>query len=274
MHMSRLLPPALLLTALLTACGGPAAAPRSSPSPPLPPEPAPSPSPILKEGYVAPELTTQTYQETYTASDEDDTVVLSVDYQFPDFSNKADALALTTIADWYGTMGADMLTASATTAQDARADYDLSDTSGIPFSPTMEELTYACTFQNEHVISFARQFYANAEGWAYPTVLRTSEQFDLTTGTKIGFSQLVTDGIAASEAAGKAFMASDAVAQLVASGLDRTQLQAAFQPEDFYLTDEGFVFWIQSGSFGPDHCPTEALVPYSALKEYLVEWIG
>ena len=64
------------------------------------------------------------------------------------------------------------------------------------------------------------------------------------------------------------------IKELEAAGVTEGALSAAFQPEHYYLTPDGFVFWYQPGELGAGSSPVELPVPYSALKEYLVEWIA
>ena len=270
MKRSALLPLAALLL-VLASCSPKAPAPSPSTAPvPTPSASTPSPTPTYT--YVAPVLSEQVFTQDYTA--DDGTTVLSVSYTLPDFENKSDSPALAAISAWYAAEGQALLdNTTATTAQDALSDYELSGSLGLPVHPMKEEMTYTSLYQNEQVISFAREFYASSEGSAHPTVFRMGELFDLTTGASLTFTQCFTDAIAASEQALEYILASD-TAGLMQQGVEKAQLQAAFQPENFYLTRDGFVFWFQSGDLGSNNSPVELPVPYSALKEYLVSWIG
>ena len=261
MKRSALLPLAALLL-VLASCSPKAPAPSPSTAPvPTPSASTPSPTPTYT--YVAPVLSEQVFTQDYTA--DDGTTVLSVSYTLPDFENKSDSPALAAISAWYAAEGQALLdNTTATTAQDALSDYELSGSLGLPVHPMKEEMTYTSLYQNEQVISFAREFYASSEGSAHPTVFRMGETF----------TQCFTDAIAASEQALEYILASDTAAGLMQQGVEKAQLQAAFQPENFYLTRDGFVFWFQSGDLGSNNSPVELPVPYSALKEYLVSWIG
>lgn len=272
MKRSALLPLTALLLALVS-CSPKAPAPSSSTAPVPTPSAPPTPSPTPTYTYVAPVLSEQVFTQDYTA--DDGTTVLSVSYTLPDFENKSESPALAAISAWYAAEGQALLdNTTATTAQDALSDYELSGPLGLPFQPMKEEMTYTSLYQNEQVISFAREFYASSEGTAHPTVFRMGELFDLTTGASLTFTQCFTDAIAASEQALEYILASDMAAGLMQQGVEKAQLQAAFQPENFYLTKDGFVFWFQSGDLGANNSPVEIPVPYSALKEYLVSWIG
>ena len=135
-------------------------------------------------------------------------------------------------------------------------------------------MTFETSYQSERAICFTRQFYVNSVGAAHPSVFRMAELFDLTDGHRLTFTDCFTDSLAAADAAREAVLRSDAAAQLLAQGVSRADIQASFQPEHFYLTGEGFVFWYQPGELGAGSSPVELPVPYSALKEYLVEWIA
>ncbi len=265
---------AALLALTLAACGPAAPEPTASPTPEPTPEATPSPTPEpTPEPLVDPELTTQTFSESYTASD--GTVVLTVSYTLPDFANKAGSTALTAIADWYTAEGEALLENAALRSQDAVSDYEISQAAGYPFQATLEEITSELTYQSEGVLSFRREFYVSTVGAAHPTVMRMSEQFDRTDGSKLTFTDCFSDGLAAAGAAYEALLQTGEISDLVSSGaLTAEQLEAAFQPDHFYLTQEGFVFWFQPGELtGASNSPIEATVPYSALEGYLQPWI-
>ena len=201
-------------------------------------------------------------------------MVLTVSYTLPDFENRDLHPALAAISDYYSGEGAELLAAAGERAESARGDYEVSTLSGLPFQATAEEMTFETSCQSERAICFTRQFYVNSVGAAHPSVFRMAELFDLTDGHRLTFTDCFTDSLAAADAAREAVLRSDAAAQLLAQGVSRADIQASFQPEHFYLTGEGFVFWYQPGELGAGNSPVELPVPYSALKEYLVEWIA
>lgn len=272
--MKRFYLAAIAMALLLSACGGPAAevtptlspaaeptaAPVSTPTPT--PDPTPAPTAVV---LVAPELTEQRFRQAFTA--EDGTVVLSVDYALPHVVNYPDSAALLAIDDRYTQMGAALLDNAASTAQDAVSDYEVSLQAGLPFQPTIEEMSYEVTFLSERVLSVSRTFYAAAAEAAHPTVLLLGDSFDLRDGRRLTFGDLCTDVESATQAALEAVCQSEALA-----GLER-QAEEAFQPDQFYLTDTGFTFWFQPGELGASNSPIEVEVPYEALEGYLVEWL-
>lgn len=263
---------ALTLIAM-TACSPKATLPTPSAPPPTPTveqttAPTPTPTPQL----VAPVLSKQTFAQSYTA--DDGTVVLTVSYTLPDIENKTDTPALGAISDWYANEGAELLSAASSRADGAVGDYEVSAAANFPFQATAEEITFALSYQSDRVVSFTREFYANTVGAAHPTAFRMAEQFALTDGRKLAFTDCFTDALAASDLARSAMLQSGTVASLLQQGVTKADVQAAFQPENFYLTQDGFVFWFQPDALGAGNSPIEVPVPYSALKEYLVEWIA
>lgn len=263
-----------LLAVALTACGPAPAEPTATPTPTPTATPTPTPSPT-PEPLVDPVLSSQNFAETYTA--DDGTVVLTVSYTLPDFENKGDSRVLTAIADWYTQEGESLLESARTRSADARSDYEVSAAAGIAFSPVLEEIKSELTYQSDGVLSFRREFYAGGEGMAHPTVLRMGEQFDRTDGHKLTFSECFTDGLTAADLACSYVTSHGSMADLVSAGsVTAAELKAAFQPDHFYLTDEGFTFWLQPGDLAdvPVNSPIEAVVPYSVFEELLQPWIA
>ena len=257
-----------LLALSLSACD-------QAPEPTATPEPTALAAPTATpEGLVDPVLSSQSFTETFTA--EDGTVVLTVSYTLPDFSNKGSSAVLREIASWYTTEGEGLLESARARADESVSDYELSASAGYTFSPVLEEITSEMTYQSEGVLSFRREFYAGSVGAAHPTVLCMSEQFSRTDGHKLTFSECVTDGLAAASQACDYLTAHGTVGELAAAGtISAAGVEAAFQPDHFYLTDEGFVFWFQPGELSgvPGNSPIETVVPYSALEELLQPWI-
>lgn len=262
-----------LLAAALTACGPAPAEPTATPepTPTVTPTPTPEPTP---EPLVDPVLSSRNFAETYTA--DDGTVVLTVSYTLPDFENKGDSKVLTAIADWYEEEGESLLDSARTRSADAKSDYEVSTAAGIEFSPVLEEIKSELSYQSDGVLSFRREFYAGGAGMAHPTVLRMGEQFARTDGHKLTFADCVTDGLAAADAALSYLTTHGTVGELVSAGtVTADAVEAAFQPDHFYLTEEGFTFWFQPGELSgvSGNSPIETVVPYSVFEELLQAWI-
>lgn len=271
--MKRFYLAAIAMTLLLTACGAPSAehlpspTPTAAPSGPAmtaapTPDPTPSPTPAR---LVAPQLAEQRFSQEFTA--EDGTVVLTVDYVLPRVVNYQDSMALLAIDDRYAQMGADLLENAASTARDAVSDYEVSLQAGLQFQPATEEMSYETTFLSQRVLSVCRTFYAGMANAAHPTVLLLGDSFDLQDGRRLTFGDLCTDVDGATAAALEAVRQSETLAGL------EDQVEDAFRPDQFYLTETGFTFWFQPGELGASNSPIEVEVPYEALEGYLVEWL-
>ena len=263
-----------LLAAALTACGPAPAEPTATPTPTPTATPTPTPEPT-PEPLVDPVMSSRNFAETYTAAD--GTVVLTVSYTLPDFENKGDSNVLTAIADWYESEGESLLESARTRAVDAESDYEVSTAAGYTFSPTLEEIKSELAYQSEGVLSFRRSFYASSAGAAHPTALAMGEQFSRKDGHKLTFSECFTDGLAAAELACGYVCAHGSVGELVSAGnITAAEVEAAFQPDHFYLTEDGFVFWFQPGELSgvAGNSPIEGTVPYSAFEELLQPWIA
>lgn len=265
-----------LLAAALTACGPAPAEPTATPTPAPTATPTPTPTPEpTPEPLVDPVLSSRNFAETYTA--DDGTVVLTVSYTLPDFENKGDSKVLTAIADWYEEEGESLLDSARTRSVDAESDYEVSTAAGITFSPVLEEIKSELSYQSAGVLSFRREFYAGGAGLAHPTVLRMGEQFSRADGHKLTFAECFTDGLSAADLACSYVTSHGSMAKLVSSGaVTAAELEAAFQPDHFYLTEEGFTFWIQPGELTgmSGNSPLEAVVPYSVFEELLQPWIA
>ena len=51
------------------------------------------------------------------------------------------------------------------------------------------------------------------------------------------------------------------------AGFTEAQITAAYQPEHFYLTEEGFVFWIQGNDLPALHSPVEVTLSFDSLAD-------
>lgn len=160
------------------------------------------------------------------------------------------------------------------TAEEQRAwaqdDYAASQSSGFPFQPYVEEYTYTISRQTDRFVSFCRDLYAN-EGGPYPSTYRIAEQFALDTGKQLAFADFFSDPDGAIAQIKQELVAQNAAAP--DAGISEDALLAAFQPERFYLSDDGFVFFIQGEELGPFHSPIEYIITYDKLEAWTVEWI-
>ena len=254
---------ALTLAALLTACTGTPKAPEVSatpspePVPTAPPTPEPTPTPTPEP----PVWSEQVIQRTFTAGD--GTQVMQVSYTLPLIQNTDSCPAGTAINDWYKAEGSRRLAEAEENYEMVVADYDVSQASGFSFTPTTEEMTSQISYEDESVISVCRNWYLSSSA-PYPTIFRLSEQFDAQTGTQLGSVDFFTDPDVVQERVVDAFLAQEVIRS---GGFTRDQVTLAYQAEHFYLTDDGYVFWIQGNTLTGLHEPVEVTLSYDALKD-------
>ena len=268
--LSGLLAGALALT--LAACGpredpepsvSPSALPAPSPSASPEAEPTPTPSPEATPVPAAdPVWGEQSFARTFTAGD--GTTVLSVNYVLPLVQNTDACPAGTAINDWYKQEGSSRMLEAEEQYEMAVADYDVSQAAGFPFSPTTQEMTYTVAYEDENLISIRRELYVAAEGAAHPSAFLLAETFDAATGEKLGFSRVFTDADTVRERAVDAFVSQ--------YGLEdsRDAVTVAWQPERFYLSAEGYVFWLAGGELPGVNSPIEVTLSYDSMEDVSV----
>ena len=268
--LSGLLAGALFLT--LAACGpredpepsvSPSALPVPSPSVSPEAEPTPTPSPEATPVPAAdPVWGEQSFARTFTAGD--GTTVLSVNYVLPLVQNTDACPAGTAINDWYKQEGSSRMLEAEEQYEMAVADYDVSQAAGFPFSPTTQEMTYTVAYEDENLISIRRELYVAAEGAAHPSAFLLAETFDAATGEKLGFSRVFTDADTVRERAVDAFVSQ--------YGLEdsRDAVTVAWQPERFYLSAEGYVFWLAGGELPGVNSPIEVTLSYESMEDVSV----
>lgn len=255
----------LALAVFLTACGGPAPeitpSPAATPTPVATPAPTPTPTPTPTPPAQPPQWGEQVFTKTFTAGDGAE--IMSVRYTLPMVQNAGDCPAGAVINDWYAADGADRLESAEANFEQLAADYDVSKAAGFPFSPVTEEMRYEVLLSTDQVISICRNWYINT-GAAYPTVFRLGETFDPQTGIKLTFTDFFTDAKAVQSRVVQALMAAP---EISAGGFTQAAVSAAYQPEQFCLTGEGYAFWIQGNTLNAIHSPVVVILPYDALKD-------
>ena len=259
----------LTLTLCLSACDGapapssPSPDPMSTPTASQTPAATPTPTPPAEAENEPPVWGDQVFARQYTAGD--GATVMTVKYTLPMVQNTDTCPAGLAINQWYKDEGQSRMSSAEENYEMVVADYDVSAAAGLTFTPTTEEMSYTVTRQDESVISVCREWYVNGGG-AYPSVFRLSEQFDAVTGAQLNFAHFCSDADAVLEQVTDAFLAQPDLSQAVAEGaLTREEIAAAVQPEDFYLTDSGYVFWIQGNTLPAVHSPVEVTLSYDAL---------
>ncbi|OUO10710.1 hypothetical protein, partial [Flavonifractor sp. An4] len=215
--------------------------------------PTPTPEP--------PQWGEQVFTQTYTAGD--GTQVMTVRYTLPMVQNTDTCPAGDVINDWYKADGASRMESAEANYEQVVADYDVSKAAGFSFTPVTEEMSYEVVLSTDQVISIRRTWYINS-GAAYPTVFELGENFDPQTGIKLTFTDFFTDAQAVRDRVVKAFLASP---ELSAGEFTQAAVTAAYQPEQFCLTSDGYVFWIQGNTLTGIHSPVEVTIPYDTLKD-------
>ena len=253
MKLKKILLPGLLLALALTACA------------PAPAENTPSPTPV--ETTPAPEALTwtdQDFSQDFTAAD--GTVVMSVDYIFPDIQNYSQNPAWTAIHDYYAAEGAAYLENARELAVYAAGDYDVAQDLGEDFLPYGEAHSYRVSLQTDTLASLVRSYYANSvTGAAHPANYQFSETFDLATGKQLALDSFFTDPTAARSCILDTLSEAGQDA-----GFTRQALEAEFNDAYFYLTEEGFVFYFQPDTLAPYAAGLlEFSVPYDSLQDLL-----
>ena len=262
----------LLALLLLAGCAAPQPDPSQAPTPTATAAPAPTATPTPTpppEGAVWGE---RVYAMDYTA--DDGTLLLSVSYTLPCLENGANYPPYQAVNDYFLQVEDDLISAAQSRANQLEDDYGISLDNGTDFAPGSEEMGYAFTRQTDRYVSLKRTFYITSEGAAHPTVYCWSEQLDLSDGHKMTFADCFTDPETAAQRAADAVAASSQAAELEAAGLAPGALAAAFQPEHYYLSDQGFVFWYQAGELEANNSPVEITVSYRTFDGLLQPWVN
>ena len=248
---------ALLLALALSACTAPGPAETTpAPTPEAPAETTPAPAELV--------WTDQDFSQDFTA--EDGTVVMSVDYLFPDIQNYDQDPAWSAIHDYYATEGAAYLENAQELAVYASGDYQVSKTLGEEFLPYGEAHSYRVAYQTDTLASLVRSYYANSvTGAAHPANYQFSETFDLTTGERLALDDCFTDAGAARS------RILDTLAEAgQGAGFTREALEEQFNDAYFYLTEDHFVFYYQPDTLAPYAAGLlEFSVPYDGLRDLL-----
>lgn len=262
----------LLALLLLAGCAAPQPDPSQAPAPTATAAPAPTATPIPTpppEGAVWGE---RVYAMDYTA--DDGTLLLSVSYTLPCLENGTDYPPYQAVNGYFLQVEDDLISAAQSRADQLGDDYGMSLDNGTDFSPGSEEMGYTFTRQTDRYVSLKRTFYITSEGAAHPTIYCWSEQLDLSDGHKMTFADCFTDPETAAQRAADAVAASSQAAELEAAGLAPGVLAAAFQPEHYYLSDQGFVFWYQAGELEANNSPVEITVSYRTFDGLLQPWVN
>lgn len=252
---SLLLASALVLT--LAACAP--SETETTPTPTLVESPAPE-----ETAPQQPVWTDQTFAKDFTA--DDGTVVMSVEYVFPDIENAGEVPAWQKIQDYYAAEGMAYLSDAADLAGYAAGDYEVAQAMGEDFLPYGESMSYRLALQTEELVSVVRSYYANSvTGAAHPSNFQFSETFDLATGEKLDLWACFTD-----PNAGRTRVLDLLEQKGADAGYARESLEAELNDAYFYLNDEGLVVYYQPDTLAPYAAGLlEFTLPYADLQDLL-----
>ena len=263
---ARLAPAAMALALALSACGGGTPAPTPTPPPveSVPPTSTAVPETAPAQTAEAPVWGEQAYDQLFQAGD--GALVMTVSYVLPEIENEG-CPAAQAVNAWYAAKAQEFLDAAAGTAAWGEGDYETAIKVGYDFFPFVEELSFEITRETGDYVSVCREFYAN-NGGPHPNTYRFSEQFDLKDGHQLLFADFFPDQEAARDRIVAVIQADPFTVEYGLAG----QAAELFQAEHFYLTDEGFVFWYQTGDLMPQGTPVEYAIPYETLSDLVALW--
>lgn len=255
----------LFLTAAL-ACALAACAPSETQAVPTPSPTAAPPETQAPVETTVPELvwTDQVFAKDFTAGD--GTVVMSVEYVFPDIENAGEVPAWQKIQDYYAAEGMAYLSDAADLAGYAAGDYEVAQAMGEEFLPYGESMSYRLALQTDGLVSIVRSYYANSvTGAAHPSNFQFSETFDLTTGEKLTLWDCFTD-----PDAGRTRVLDLLEQKGADAGYARASLESELNDAYFYLSDQGLVIYYQPDTLAPYAAGLlEFTLPYADLQDLL-----
>ena len=273
MNRLRFLPVLALILALvliLCACGGGGETPEGPGEPDTQttdPDNAPDNTPDdAGEPAALPQADSQGYAEEYTA--EDGTVVLKCEYSLPMFPDAAPGSAGAAISDYYTKELQGLKENSQEYLSWALEEYANAGVS-YPYSDTD---SFRESLRDDIYISFVRT-HDTYTGGPHPNQLQSSETFRISDGARVTCYELFS----ADEGLWRPVVVQTIRDQMAERGWDNyyeeytiEALDAIFQPEQFYLTEEGIVWYFQNYDLAPYAAGIqEFTVPYGVLQEML-----
>ena len=267
---------ALLLC--LAACDGETAAVSPSPSPsptetgspsPSPAESeSPSPSPSEAVSLNFDDITYKTYEETF--KDKNGDPILHVHYEVPQFTSAKRGSAEQKINSFYE----DQLAYATSYAQGELHDYADSyaeDSNLAPAEYYEDDIHIVCRYRDDGVICFTREYY-NYFGGAHANELRVGDTFSLDTGARLTASHIFT----VSEDVYRPMLLGYMESQVREMGewlydTNMATIDASFDPDNFYLREDGLVFFFQPSDIAPYAAGiVEFSVTFDKLASYLI----
>ncbi len=269
--MKPMLPPLLLGLALaLSAC----APNKSVPTAPVTPTPtvtvsaAPSPTPVESVSptpAAAPVWGVQSDDYVQTAQGHPDVILVEGKFDLPYIDNADGVAAYGAVNAWYAKLLKDLKGDVQAAVAQQQDEYETALALGDPFTGYSHEATYQVVYQTGDTAAILRTHYGHSSG-PYPSLLFLADRFDLNTGAYLRFANFVTDADKAEAVVLKEVKRQGAGR----AEYDQGAVASAFSLENFYPTEEGFVFFYQPQTLTPQAATRpEFLVPYSLLEGLL-----
>lgn len=216
--------------------------------------------------YDPPAWDEQVYMTAYAVEGRDEPV-FRPEYRLPRIANAAGVPAYEAINAYYADILSDLAVAAADLSAWAVDDYRTTQATGEPFYPFTDTESYVISVQTSGFVSVLRT-HAGATGSPQTVSYPIGDTFDLGSGQRLLFADLFT--CSQKDAAGRVLstiITQNAAGSYMGAVFDADALTAAFEPEQFYLTESALVLyfpaWDIPGAIGS---PTFA-IPYTELAD-------
>ncbi len=237
--------------------------------------PAPSPSEAVPTPEASPlpspEWGEQVYMTAFSVEGRE-TPVFSPEYHLPKIQNADGIPAYEAVNTYYATELDDLASSSSELSAWAVDDYKASLMADFPFYAYADTESYELTMETPSRVSILRSHYSSF-GTPAPALYPIGDTFDLVTGERLSFADLFTcPADQARERVLSALLALNAAGSYSNTVLDADALRAAYNSEQFYLTEDSLVCYYPSGDLPRAvGCPTFA-IPYTELEDIFAPW--
>lgn len=240
----------------------------SAPEDPIGTEPEP-PQTETPPDVPAPQIGSSNFEKTYSAGD--GTELLSLSYALPKIENADGLSSLCMINAFYEAelqrlinLGQNDLLDSAQKAAESEAF----------FAPYFDEESFTEEYRSDSRISFLRA-HPSYTGGAHPNLMLFSDNFDYTTGLRLTAADFFSVPLETYTPR----LVEEIKRQIETDGAEnyydgyQEMLPHIFDPNKFYLTGDGIVFYFQPYDIAPYATGTPSfLIPFSELEDILISW--
>lgn len=232
----------------------------TEPENPEPEEPASASEPVVGAS---------TYDKTFYT--EDGTKLLSLSYAVPKIENAEGNDSLTMINAYYEAQLQAMVDAGRGELLETA---EIAAQEGYLILPYSEEESFTEEYRSESRIAFlrTRSIY---NGGAHPNFVLFADNFDYTTGLRL----TAEDVFSVPEDIYRTRILDEILKQIEKNGAEnyfeeyREYLPQIFNPDQFYLTEEGIVYYFQPYDIAPYAAGVPSfLIPFSAMEDILEQW--